>query len=77
MNIYDNDENGSVKSDNGYVESNNVSPKIRRPDTLNISGSGEREVKIKTKFILDKDNKGDHSPLRGENERFVFSLYYY
>lgn len=72
MDIYDNDqnENGSAKNDSGQVESNNVSPKIHRPDTLNINGSGEREVRIKTKFIFD--NRGDNSLLRGENERFVF-----
>lgn len=72
MNIYDNDDNGSANSDNGSVKSEHASPKIRRPDSLNIIGSGEREVMIKTKFILDKENKGDISPIKGENERFVF-----
>lgn len=74
MNIYDNEENGTVKSDNGSVKSDNASPKIRRPDSLNFIGSGEREVKIKTKFILDKESKEDISPIQGENERFVCLL---
>lgn len=70
MNIYD-DENGTAKSDNGSVKSENASPKIRRPDSLNFVGSAEREVRIKTKFIVDTENKEDISPIKGENERFV------
>lgn len=54
LNIYDNE---------------NVSHKIRRPDTLDIVGSGDGEVKIKTNFFFD--NKEDKSPMKGDNERFV------
>lgn len=73
MNIYDTNENGSVKSENGYSKTEIVSPKILRPDTLDLNGSGEGEVKIKTRYIFDNNNKNGTSPLRGEKERFVYS----